>query len=128
MAKYKSLSGKLIKFQREKLNLTQKETSELIGISRTMLSFIETGRTSVKPSLLNVILSKLDTTKDDILEDMKKEEIKNRDVEKITEIKAEGYTSKEKVLMILEITCKELEGIAGKRIFEFIPGVRIVID
>ena len=63
---YKAI-GKRIKIARIKADLTQEKLSEMVGISPTHLSNIETGTTRVSLNAIINIANALKTTSDDLL-------------------------------------------------------------
>ena len=83
---YKAI-GKRIKIARIKADLTQERLSELVGISPTHLSNIETGTTRVSLTTLVGIANALSITSDDLLCDsvIKAKEQFEQDIARVLE-------------------------------------------
>ena len=121
--------GKIIRYQRKKIEMTQQQASELIGISRTLLCAIETGRSRPHRAMTMLILSKLGTTRGEVLREMNPApEITTTPVAETVAPEPEASIAlKDKLAVILENCCSEIERSEEKRIFELAPGVQIVV-
>lgn len=110
--------------------MTQQQASELIGISRTLLCAIETGRSRPHRAMTMLILSKLGTTRAEVLKEMNPEPepiITTPVSETVVAEPEAGIALKDKLATILENCCSEIERSEEKRIFELAPGVQIVV-
>lgn len=120
--------GDFIKFQRNKLGMKQEDIAKLIGISRSHVCLIETGKRKIGQTELKLILEKLDTT----IEEVSKQIIEERKItsrQPTLNLDSKGKnTFREKIIVFLEQVCEELKGTDEKRIFEITPGVRVVVD